>query len=329
MTDSPSPDLMEKAVLAVLAGTPLPKAAVLAGMPTDALTSALDLYRVAGLAALTDHADEFADWVQVYVHPSSWRNAEQDLATHLGPYLRQAENSGAVNAWWYVRKHPCWRIRLHPGPATTSEALRQATGRRLDALRREGVVTAWWPGIYEPETAALGGPAGIAAAHDLFHADSRAILTDSHLADTDPNQPAVGRPELSMLLCSHLLRAAGQEWTEQGDVWHRVAQMRPATSRHNEEMVERVGSLLAADTTALTGPGGRLEHAGARASVFHTAGRTLAAAAGRGELTRGLRAVLAQLVVFHWNRADIPTPAQAALARAARDHILGPPGFTP
>ncbi len=132
-----------------------------------------------------------------------------------------------------------------------------------------------------------------------------------------------------MLLCSHLLRAAGQEWTEQGDVWHRVAQMRSATSRHNEEMVEQVGRLLAADTRALTGPGARLEHAGVRASVFRTAGRALAAAAGRGELTRGLRAVLAQLVVFHWNRADIPTPVQAALARAARDHILGPPGFTP
>ncbi|MFD8320741.1 thiopeptide-type bacteriocin biosynthesis protein [Kitasatospora purpeofusca] len=322
---------MEKAVLAVLAGTPLPEAAVQAGMPTDALANALDLYRVAGMAALTDHADEFADWVQVYVHPSSWTNAERDLATHLGPYLRQAEDSGAVSAWWYVRKHPCWRIRLHPGPAATAEALRQATGRTLDALRREGVVTAWWPGIYEPETAALGGPAGIAAAHELFHADSRAILIDSHSAVVGPTRLAVGRPELSLLLCSHLLRAAGQEWTEQADVWHRVARMRPspATSRRNEEMAEQVGRLMAADTTALTGAGGRLEHAGARASAFHNAGRTLVAAARGGELTRGLRAVLAQLVVFHWNRADIPTPGQAALARAARDHILGSPRSTP
>ncbi|MEV0188287.1 thiopeptide-type bacteriocin biosynthesis protein [Kitasatospora purpeofusca] len=328
MTDPPAaPALLEKAVLAALAGTPLPTAATLAGLPVDAMMHALDLYRAAGLAALTDHTTEYGSWVQVYVHPASWPHAERDLAAHLGPYLRQAENSGTVYAWWYVRKHPCWRIRLHSGPATTTEALREEVGRRLDALQREGVTTAWWPGIYEPETAALGGPFGIATAHALFHTDSRAVLIDAHR-----NWSALGRPELSVLLCSHLLRAAGQEWSEQGDVWHRVARMRPGPPDRpaaGDGLVEQIGHLLAADTAILTAPGGRLEHTGTWACAFHTAGQTLATAARRGELTRGLRAVLAHLVIFHWNRLGIPTPTQAALARAARDHILGRPDDAP
>ncbi|MFB8235540.1 thiopeptide-type bacteriocin biosynthesis protein [Kitasatospora purpeofusca] len=330
MTDPIPPDLAEKAVLTVLGGMSLSVAARLAGLPSGTLAEALGLYRAAGLAALTDHAATAATgtWLQVYVQPASWPHAERDFATHLGPHLRQAENCGAVQAWWYVRKHPCWRIRLHPGPAATTESLRETVGRRLDTLQNEGVVTAWWPGIYEPETPALGGPAGIAAAHRLFHADSRAILTDAQWNSTATVRPPVGRPELSLLLCSHFLRAAGQEWSEQGDVWHRVAQMRPTPKQHQgseAQLSGKIGRLLVADTAALTGPGGRLEQAGAWASAFHNAGRDLAAAAHRGELTRGLRVVLAHLVIFHWNRASIPTIAQGALARAARDHILGPP----
>lgn len=71
------------------------------------------------------------------------------------------------------------------------------------------------------------------------------------------------------------------------------------------------------------GPQACLEHAAAWATAFQTVGQALVAAASRGELTRGLRAVLAHLVIFHWNRLGLPTAAQAALAQAARDHILG------
>ncbi|WP_327074430.1 thiopeptide-type bacteriocin biosynthesis protein [Kitasatospora purpeofusca] len=316
-------------MLAALGGTTRPEAAALAGLTDDALTHALDLYRTAGLTALTDHAaaEATGTWIQVYVQPISWPKAEQDLATHLGPHLRQAENSGAVHAWWYVRKHPCWRIRLQHGPSGTPEGLRQAISRQLDLLQAEGVITAWWPGIYEPEAAALGGRHGIATAHRLFHADSRAILADSRWDTTSPSRPAVGRRELSMLLCSHMLRAAGQEWTEQADVWHRVAQMRPRTEAaadNANRLAATIGCLLAADTEALARPGAVLEHASTRVSAFHTAGQDLREAAQSGALTRGLRAVLAHLVIFHWNRAGIPAPAQGALARAARDHILGP-----
>ncbi|AUY50463.1 thiopeptide-type bacteriocin biosynthesis protein [Streptomyces sp. CB01881] len=329
MTDAPAPHQAEKAVLSALSGTPLPEAAALAGLSPNELTDALDLYRAAGLNALTTQTTAAATgaWIQVYVQPADWDQAEQHLAAHLGPHLRQAENSGAVHAWWYVRKHPCWRLRLQRGPAATADDFQKATARLLDRLREQDVITAWWPGIYEPEAAALGGPHGIAAAHRLFHADSRAILVHTHWRNTDSPRPVIGRRELSMMLCSHMLRAAGQEWTEQGDVWDRVTHMRPLPETATDDLdrlTASVGTLLSADTGALARPGARLEYAATWAYEFHTAGQALAAAARTGDLTRGLRAVLAHMVIFHWNRAGIPTATQGALARAARNHVLGP-----
>ncbi len=63
---------------------------------------------------------------------------------------------------------------------------------------------------------------GIDIAHDLFCADSRAVVTVLRSDKT-----TLGRRELSLLLCSTLMRAANLEWYEQGDVWHRVIQERP------------------------------------------------------------------------------------------------------
>ncbi|WP_175541340.1 hypothetical protein [Streptomyces aidingensis] len=37
------------------------------------------------------------------------------------------------------------------------------------------------------------------------------------------------RASCPVLLCSTLLRAAGQEWFEQGDVWAKVTEFRPAS----------------------------------------------------------------------------------------------------
>jgi hypothetical protein len=40
-------------------------------------------------------------------------------------------------------------------------------------------------------------------------------------------------------------------------------------------------------------------------------------------MERGLRDVLAHHVIFHFNRIGVPAPAQAVLARAARNALLG------
>jgi protein-L-isoaspartate(D-aspartate) O-methyltransferase len=52
-------------------------------------------------------------------------------------------------------------------------------------------------------------------------------------------------------------------------------------------------------------------------AAFHHAGQRLADLAHRGELTRGLRAVLTHHLLFAWNRAGIPGRQQALLAATA------------
>ncbi|MEV8328554.1 thiopeptide-type bacteriocin biosynthesis protein [Kitasatospora sp. NPDC056731] len=322
---------LERSILAVLTGTNVAEAATGAGIPAADLAVAAETYRRAGRCAIAAPPDT---WVHVTIQPTDWPGAETQIALRLAPALRHAETRGRVTMWWYVRKHPYWRLRLHPGPDNNPATLRVSLALLLDQLQGEGAIVAWSHGSYEPETAALGGPLGVDAAHALFHTDSRAILLEAlRTHHGQPAAPPIGRRELSILMCSAMLRAAGQEWTEQGDVWARVAAMRPGAAEPGTEsapaVADKIGVLLAADTIAMTEPGQALDMAADRIHAFAYAGSELADTAHHGGLTRGLRAVLAHMVVFHWNRAGVSTADQAVLARAARSHILGAPAHIP
>lgn len=311
------------AVLEVLAGVGTDTAAARAGLePTD-VDAAVAVYQQAGQHALAQQAGTPA-WRQLYVEFSDWSKAEQLVGDHLVPVLDLAQQDRLITGWWFIRKHPCWRVRLLPAPGTQ---LPRTLADTLDELTASGQVQRWWPGIYEPETAAFGGDTSMTIAHTLFHADSRAVLTTGH--------GELGRRELSLLLCATLMRAAGLEWYEQGDVWHRVAQERPlppdvpATKVH--AMAGSLRELLLADTGP-TGPmlqsDRTLKPAADWVRAFRTAGRDLGAAVRDGTLDRGLREVISYHVIFHWNRIGLPARTQSVLAHAACTAILHPDGFT-
>ncbi len=319
----------EKAVLAVLAGTPLATVATRIGLSAGDLDDAVQLYQAAGQAALAAQTG-LAGWYQVHVEFPDRTIAETVMATQVGPGLLDAQATGIVHSWWYIRKAPFWRLRFQ----TTTPAETQALIRRtLDGLVAQHLVTRWWPGIYEPETAAFGGTTGMDIAHQLFHADSTAVLDYLHRDDTATANPQlIGRRELSVLLCSNLMRAAGQDWYEQGDIWHRVTLLRPRGSAENPDRMgaaRGIRRLLALDTspgTDLFGAAGPLTFAQPWFTAFTAAGHALARAAHDGTLARGIRDVLAHHVIFHWNRLGLPDTAQAVLARAAVDSILGTAG---
>ena len=322
-----SPNAVEEAVLAVLAGTPPEHAAAQAAIDPVDLAHAVTVYQAAGRAAL----GQLSDWCQVRVHFTDWDAAEATAVRHLEPALRQAQDSGAVAGWWLLRKYPCWRLRCRPGPGSTPAAAKAALARILDPLIREGSVQRWWESPYEPETLAFGGDTGMRIAHDLFHADSCGILTYLGRLDVAEGGPLPGRREISVLLCTTLLRAAEQDHDEQGDIWHRVANLRPLAEAPSVDRLHTMASglrrLMALDTSpagTLFAPGGPLVFAAPWATVFATAGRALAEADRDGALQRGLRAILANHVIFHFNRLGIPTPTQAVLARAARDTLINP-----
>jgi thiopeptide-type bacteriocin biosynthesis protein len=231
--------------------------------------------------------------------------------------MEAAEDAGAITTWFLVRKHPCWRIRYSPvtGP-------QDAIDDRLDALVAAGSVARWTKSVYEPEVHAFGGTQAMDFAHGFFHQDSRNLL---HFLRGDT---ARHRRETSLMLCSLMLRAAGLDWYEQGDVWDRVAAHRPpppdAELDSKDRLHTAVRRLITVDPQYAMQPGSPLAGAGAWTAAYAAAGSNFARLNQTGQLHRGIRGVLAHHVIFAWNRLGLPYSTQAALTAAAQTVIFGP-----
>ncbi|MFW6724770.1 thiopeptide-type bacteriocin biosynthesis protein [Streptomyces sp. MAR4 CNY-716] len=321
-----APGPAARAVLSVLAGQPLDTVAREAGMEPIALADAVEVYQHAGNEALACHELSTA-WRQVYLQFPDWRCAEQTVAAHLAPVLHHlARHEESISQWWYIRKHPCWRLRLLGHPESQAHA---ELGSRLDDLAATGHLSRWWPGIYEPETAAFGGTVGMLSAHTLFSADSHHILALPGRTDMP-----VGRREISALLCTVMMRAAGLECQEQGDVWDRVITEEHRSATQNiphkrlTELTRQIRQILSSDTSSqgpVFGEEGVLHAIFDWAEAFRRAGNALREANISGSLHRGIRRILAYHIIFHWNRLGLSIEAQSALALAARTAILEPP----
>ncbi|AZK95600.1 MULTISPECIES: methyltransferase, FxLD system [Streptomyces] len=240
--------------------------------------------------------------------------AQLVIAERLAPALITAEAAGQLSGWWFMNKQP-WPLRYRADePAPVVESL-------LDDLVGEGSVVSWRPGTYEPETDAFGGQAAMDAAHELFHSDSH------HLMAYQPGPKHLGRRETVVLLVSSMLRGAGLDWFEQGDVWSKVAALRPATdplpAERAAELAPAVRKLMTADARSLCHPGGPFHRHDEWVTAFERMGAALADLADHGGLTRGLRAVLAHHVIFHANRAGLLRDDQSALFNIAREVVMG------
>lgn len=264
-----------------------------------------------------------SSWRQLNIAFQDWTSAEDAAVTHVAPLLRAAEADGLITSWFFVRKAPCWRLRYLPG-ADPARATAQIHGG-LSGLRGSDRIEDVREVVYEPETRAFGGAEGMAAAHRLFHQDSRRLL--DYLAESPRRLRTAHRRELSILLCSNLLRAAGLDWYEQGDVWARVAEHREPPGdapvgklRAFEADLRR---LMSVDTDQLVPDAVPTGFVIEWAEAFAATGRTLADLATGGLLHRGLRAILAHHIIFTWNRHGVNYTAQAALAHTAASVVLG------
>jgi len=319
LTQATESNLTQHAVLAVLTGLSIADAAQQYRMDPVVLSDAVTVYDQAGQEALDRHAAT-ADWWQMYLHFTDWPNADTTFTTHVLPILREAEATGAIDGWWYTRKHPCWRLRLRVQPVGGAKL---AVGGGFDRLVSDGHLQRWWPGIYEPETPAFGGKTSMKVAHALFVTDSREIQRLRQRGGL-----TVGPRELSVLLCTIMMRAARLEWYEQGDVWDRVitTEHRSAVSNVPPERLNararEIRPLLLADSGALLRAGGPLEPVAKWAAAFRSTGHALARGVQDGSLDRGLRQVLSYHVIFHWNRLGLSMRGQSILAWAAKAAIL-------
>ncbi|MEU9774822.1 thiopeptide-type bacteriocin biosynthesis protein [Streptomyces sp. NPDC047968] len=256
-------------------------------------------------------------WRQVNVAFPDWEHAEATAVNELAPLLRTAEAVGAITTWFIIRKVPCWRIRYIPVAGAQNPV-----DQRLDELISAGQLTGWTEITYEPEVHAFGGAQSMDAAHRFFHRDCRNLL------DYLRGDAARHRRETSLMLFSLMMRAAGLDWYEQGDVWARVAAHRalpPGSEQNsNDQLHTAVRRLLSVDPKYAVQPGGPLAAATGWVSAYNDAGSDLARLNESGQLHRGLRDVLAHHVIFAWNRLGLPYGTQATLTTAAKTVIFGP-----
>ncbi|WP_431890639.1 methyltransferase, FxLD system [Nocardiopsis alba] len=255
---------------------------------------------------------------QVLITWSNWEDAEE-AATHLH---RALEGSEALRRWWFIRKRPHWRLR-HDG----GQAGRSVLNTELDRMWGQGFVAGWVHSVYEPEVHAFGGRAGMDLAHHLFQTDSRHTLAYLNRLRTTPERE-LGRRELALLLGSALLRGAGLDWFEQGDVWARVAELRPSTGfTPDQRLRAQVHTLMRAVPQGSDTPG-PWKALAPWAEAFSATGRTLSDLSTRGLLTRGLRAVLAHHLIFAFNRWGLPYRDQHILTTTAKEVVMTDPAHT-
>lgn len=111
-------------------------------------------------------------WQQVNIHFTDYATAGNLAVSDLYPVLRQAEDDGLLDSWWFIRKAPCWRLRYHPSKST-QQAAQGRLHSALDTMQQHAKITRWGETIYKPETHAFGGDIAMRLAHRLFHQDSQ------------------------------------------------------------------------------------------------------------------------------------------------------------
>jgi protein-L-isoaspartate(D-aspartate) O-methyltransferase len=244
------------------------------------------------------------------------------LATDVAPELDRAVRLGVLTGWWYTRK-ASWRLRTR-----TDDAGNAVIANLLDKLLADGRILDWHRAIYEPETLAFGGPDGMDCAHRLFHTDSHHLL--ARVRTAQHGRPP-GRRETTAILCGVLLRAAGLDRYEQGDVWAKVSDERPIEladpvlldERRRGTLITAMHCLLAVNPARLTTRDGPLAGEQEWVNAFDGAGWELRALADSGSLRRGLRAVLAHHIIFHANRAGLSVPDLSTMAALATAGTFG------
>ena len=96
----------------------------------------------------------------------------------------------------------------------------------------------------------------------------------------------------------------------------------PAEQGEAHDLRQAMRTLMTTDTLALSGRGQPLSGYRDWLSAFSRAGQITAQLHDDGHLTRGLRAILAHHLIFHFNRSGLTGTDQATMAALAHDVVF-------
>jgi hypothetical protein len=165
--------------------------------------------------------------------------------------------------------------------------------------------------------------AGLMGGNDRRGVEAADALLD-RAVDRDPRfARALAARGYTRCLSRRCSPALGLDVFESADVYDRVSALRPVTEAADPGRVDGLSAQLrpllalpASAVDAVLADSAMPAEISAWLAAFVEAGSRLGEAAS-GELDRGLRAVLAHVVIFHWNRVGLSAATQAVLARAA------------
>ena len=124
------------------------------------------------------------EWLYAKLHASPRLHGEL-LAEHLAPLV--TELGPLVDRWFFIRyadPAPHLRLRLHGAPERLLTEALPLLRNRAERLRGEGLLRTWTLDAYEPETQRYGGLPVLAAAEEVFRADSDCVLDQLRLVRT-------------------------------------------------------------------------------------------------------------------------------------------------
>ncbi|MFG6197597.1 thiopeptide-type bacteriocin biosynthesis protein [Nonomuraea sp. JJY05] len=263
-------------------------------------------------AVLEDTAER---WLQFGLTPIRERSG--DLYAGLAVTARQAVRDGLARDFFFMHKPPGLRIRFRPDSPELDLLLRE----RLTAWRDDGVLGDWRPGVYEPETYLFGGPESMRSVHRVFTADSLAWLGHHRLrlAGHGPGPSWA----MSLLLLRTLFGALQIVGWEDLGVWERVRRHRPlAAAAVADPRLARLAAALREVWPSRAALAAKLSPEAAelaedyRQVVEQEGERWFRDYFESGSAAMGPRAVASYLVIFHWNRANLPSVRQALIAEA-------------
>lgn len=263
-------------------------------------------------------------WLQANVAFSrdhgSVRSTAHAFFTRLGPAIAAARAPvGPIQLFFWQRKPPDARLRFF---STNEPSCREVVTSVLQTAARAGEIDSWAFAIYEPEVRKLGGSGGVAAFHSFADADSRTWLAfDNWWAMTsDPDDRAAEVAAAGALLApvfDRIFAEALRDYHEVWDVWCNVVDLAGGPVAAVGPNCQ--GSLIAAGEGTAAG-----SHLAAVMECEEAAGAALAQRlrhlALAGELTTGLRAVLAFVTQLTLQRWGLAGPAQRQLAADRARH---------
>ena len=256
-----------------------------------------------------------SDWLYLKLYGPR-EDEDELLAGPVRELAEEAVRDGVAAGWFFVRygdPEPHLRVRFRGVPGRLTGELLPKLCRWAGGLVAAGGLERFAVDTYEREVERFGGADGVAAAEELFVADSRCVAA---LLGTVRHPLELDRVGLAVLTVDDLLDALGFD-PRQRLAWYgrRVADRRASGAEHRRRKAT-LRPLLGDPRRLAGGPGGTAaldQLAGRRAALVPVAER-LAGLAAAGRLQgRDREGLAASFVHLHCNRLLGPDPAAERL----------------